>query len=90
MALLMLPNLLCALVVSVQMEDLPPDAKLHVAIKYRPEKCTRKAKTGDLLSLHYEGRLRKDGSKIASSRDQDSPFVFALGSGQLIKGWDQG
>ncbi|KAF2885771.1 hypothetical protein ILUMI_20406 [Ignelater luminosus] len=63
--------------------------KLQIGIKKRIENCTTKTKKGDLLHMHYRGTL-ENGEEFDSSYANSQPLTFTLGSGQVIKGWDQG
>ncbi len=49
------------------------------------------AKSGSQVTVNYVGVLYKGGKEFDSSWKTGKPFgPFALGQGQVIKGWDQG
>lgn len=49
----------------------------------------KQAKPGDVVKVHYTGRLTND-TVFDSSVKRGQPFEFELGAGRVIKGWDEG
>jgi len=50
-------------------------------------------KFGDMVTVHYTGWLNTNGERGAqfdSSFSRNEPFVFKIGIGRVIKGWDEG
>ncbi len=45
--------------------------------------------TGTTLKVHYTGRLLLGNRKFDSSHDRGEPIAFPVGTGRVIRGWDE-
>jgi FKBP-type peptidyl-prolyl cis-trans isomerase len=72
-----------------EVELLAPEAEPVLEIEDLVEGDGAVAAAGHMVSVHYTGWLT-NGTKFDSSKDRNQPFEFALGRGQVIRGWDEG
>merc|ERR1719356_599257 len=72
--------------------------ELSVKVYDGPTECEaeNKVKVGDYLKMHYTGTIDESsstgekGKKFDSSRDRGQTFDVKIGTGAVIKGWDEG
>lgn len=48
------------------------------------------AEKGDTVTVNYVGALYKTGKVFDASWHRNEPFSFTIGSGEVIKGWEEG
>ncbi|HEY3364881.1 MAG TPA: FKBP-type peptidyl-prolyl cis-trans isomerase [Symbiobacteriaceae bacterium] len=82
-------------------DAIPPDADLVFEVHLVGIRSTEllieeieagtglEAKNGDMVQVHYAGRLA-NGTQFDSSYDRGEPIEFQLGAGMVITGWDLG
>ncbi|XP_068863310.1 peptidyl-prolyl cis-trans isomerase FKBP14 isoform X1 [Aphelocoma coerulescens] len=92
MALLLCSALLCAALGCAGAALIPPAADVKVEVLHKPFLCHRKTKWGDMMLVHYEGFLERDGSMFHSTHKHNNgqPMWFTLGIREALKGWDRG
>lgn len=89
---LFLWNAVLTLLVTSSSGALIPEPEVKIEVLQKPFICHRKTKGGDLMLVHYEGYLEKDGSLFHSTHKHNNgqPIWFTLGILEALKGWDQG
>ncbi|KAJ2701286.1 FK506-binding protein 2B [Coemansia sp. IMI 203386] len=74
-----------------QQQDLTPKYTKKVTKKGSGERCPSK---GDRVSVFYTGMLEDgkvfDSNTTAKGRKTPTPLKFKVGTGQVIRGWDEG
>lgn len=70
------------------MENQPPSNE-ELGVEILKQGTGQGAKNGDKVSVRYTGYF-KGGEVFDSNIASADPFVFTLGAGDVINGWDQG
>jgi len=71
-------------------------SKLQYEVIKSADEASRSPQKGDMVFVHYTGWLADENGnprmdkKFDSSVDRGTPFNFAIGKGQVIRGWDEG
>ncbi|GAB3679586.1 FKBP-type peptidyl-prolyl cis-trans isomerase [Actinocorallia lasiicapitis] len=65
------------------------DAPKELVVKTLIQGTGAEVKTAQTVVANYEGHIWRDNSKFDSSWDRKSPAPFEIGTGKVVKGWDQ-
>ena len=67
-----------------------PNGKGKVKVEITKKvSCERLTRNGDALGVHYRGSLKANGEEFETNFGSD-PFLFRIGQGEVIEGWDRG
>ena len=69
-------------------DDSEPPKDLQVEITNHVF-CSHPSQKGDTVKVHYSLKVFGSDDVVESSFDK-KPFIFMVGLGQVIKGWDEG
>jgi FKBP-type peptidyl-prolyl cis-trans isomerase len=72
----------------ITMPATEPPTKL--VIKVLTEGSGAAVKAGQQIKVQYSGQIWKTGAQFDASWDRGAPIEFGIGTGKVIKGWDEG
>jgi peptidylprolyl isomerase len=72
----------------IEVEEGPPPFELVIEEVVAGE--GDEAVKGAKVTVHYAGVAHSTGEEFDASWNRGDPFIFRLGKGQVIPGWDQG
>lgn len=70
--------------------EVPPTPPTTLGVADVIEGTGEVAATGDELTVNYVGVTYSDGEEFEASWHEQATYVFTLGAGTVIEGWDQG
>jgi peptidylprolyl isomerase len=72
----------------IEVPDTPPTYVLEIedVVAGDGDEATK----GSKVTVHYAGAAHSTGEEFDASWNRGAPFIFRLGKGQVIAGWDQG
>jgi peptidylprolyl isomerase len=73
-----------------QIEKPEGDIPFDLGIEDLVEGDGDEAVAGTRVTVHYVGVAFRTGEEFDASWNRDKPFMFKLGAGQVIRGWDAG
>ncbi|WP_300680319.1 FKBP-type peptidyl-prolyl cis-trans isomerase [Nocardioides sp.] len=73
-----------------EIEFVDPTPPTDLVITDLVEGDGEEAVAGKTVSVHYVGVALSSGEEFDASYNRGTPLQFRLGTGQVIKGWDDG
>lgn len=85
-------SLLTGCASNMDKKEIKTSSGLRYVVLQAPKEGAKSPTRGKKVAVHYTGWLDKNGEKGAkfdSSVDRGMPFMFIVGVGQVIAGWDE-